>query len=228
MKISTEFSKYATHYGTYNIIQNQVVQKLLSLVKNSPLNILDLGCGEGAICKQIEWEYQHFTGIDFAPNMLSLHPKSKNIETLFADFNQAEIFDKLKEKKFDAIFSASALQWADDLESVLKHIKNLESPIALAIFSANTFRTLHKTAGIDGVLRTNEEIVEIAKRYFDVDVEIVEYQLSFLSVRDMFRYIKKSGVSGSRKVLSYKKTKELMKNYPLDYLEFEVVFLISR
>jgi len=41
----------------------------------------------------------------------------------------------------------------------------------------------------------------------------------------MFRYIKKSGVSGGEKQLSYKQIKHLMKAYPLDYLEFEVLFI---
>jgi malonyl-CoA O-methyltransferase len=41
----------------------------------------------------------------------------------------------------------------------------------------------------------------------------------------MFRYIKKSGVSGGKKRLGYKEMKALMKHYPLDYLEFEVLFV---
>ena len=43
----------------------------------------------------------------------------------------------------------------------------------------------------------------------------------------MFKYIKGSGVSGSRKVLDYKQSKRLFREYPLDYLEFEVVFIYS-
>jgi malonyl-CoA O-methyltransferase len=53
----------------------------------------------------------------------------------------------------------------------------------------------------------------------------VRYRLAFDSVREMFRYIKRSGVSGNRNLLKYKEMKSLMQNYPLDYLEFEVVFI---
>ena len=56
-------------------------------------------------------------------------------------------------------------------------------------------------------------------------MEVIRYSLSFDSVRDMFRYIKRSGVSGNRNVLTYKGTKRLMETYPLDYLEFEVLFI---
>ena len=44
----------------------------------------------------------------------------------------------------------------------------------------------------------------------------------------MFNYIKKSGVSGGEKQLTYMQTKQLMKSYPLDYLEFEVLFVEAR
>jgi Ribosomal protein L11 methylase len=52
MRVSSEFSKYASHYGSRNIIQNKVIDKLLSLVEQEPKNILDLGCGSGALCKK--------------------------------------------------------------------------------------------------------------------------------------------------------------------------------
>jgi malonyl-CoA O-methyltransferase len=41
----------------------------------------------------------------------------------------------------------------------------------------------------------------------------------------MFKYIKKSGVSGGEKRLGYKEMKVLMELYPLNYLEFEVLFV---
>jgi malonyl-CoA O-methyltransferase len=41
----------------------------------------------------------------------------------------------------------------------------------------------------------------------------------------MFQYIKRSGVSGGEKQLGFKEIKVLMNSYPLDYLEFEVLFV---
>jgi malonyl-CoA O-methyltransferase len=41
----------------------------------------------------------------------------------------------------------------------------------------------------------------------------------------MFRYIKRSGVSGGKKQLLVKDIKRVVKNYPFDYLEFEVFFI---
>lgn len=227
MKISSEFSKYAEHYGAYNIIQNRVVEKLLSHVKDKPKNILDLGCGRGAVCERISWEYDSFTGVDFAPGMLKLHPSSQKIECINGNFNDESLFETLLKKRCDYVVSASALQWADDFESTFKNIKKFKTPIALAIFTSNTFKTLNATASLDSILRSAQEIDTLQKKYFDATFEVVNYQLEFESTRDMFRYIKQSGVSGSRKVLAYKETKQLMREYPVNYLEFEVAFIVS-
>ncbi|MDA7818341.1 methyltransferase [Sulfurimonas sp.] len=228
MNISSEFSKHAEDYNDHNIIQNKVIDKLLLHVEGKPENILDLGCGNGGLYKVIDWKVKHFKGIDFAPKMLELHPKGENIETIYGDFNDRAFFDKLNTHKYDYILSASALQWAGDLDFVFKKIKELDAPIALAIFTSNTFKTLNKTASINSLLRSSDEVHELQKKYFDASYEVVEYKLEFESTRDMFRYIKKSGVSGSRKVLSYKESKKLFRDYPVNYLEFEVAFIYSK
>jgi len=228
MKISTQFSKYASHYGSYNVIQEQVKEYLLEKLKYRPEKILDLGCGSGAICKSINWKYEHFTGVDFAPGMLELHPKSKNIECIYGDFNDERLFENLLTYQYDHIFSASALQWAENIEGVFKNIKLLNAPISLAIFTSGTFLTINKTAELEPLLRSSKSIKKLSDKYFNADFEVVKYKLEFESTREMFRYIKKSGVSGSRNLLSYIQTKKLMKEYPLNYLEFEVVFITSR
>jgi len=225
MKISTEFSKNAQSYDELNKVQKQVVEQLLSYVDTKPQVILDLGCGSGALVKSISWDYKHFIGVDFASGMLELHPKSEKIECVYGDFNDPMLFEHLRTYTFDYIFSASALQWAEDLEIIFQQIASLNAPVSLAIFTANTFKTLNETAGIQPLLRNALEVERLQKKYLPAHFDKKEYKLYFSSVRDMFRYIKRSGVSGSRKVLSYKQTKMLMEDYPVDYLEFEVVFI---
>ena len=227
MKISSEFSKYALEYNTYNIIQNKVVKELLNKLTYKPKRILDLGCGSGALCKAINWEYNSFLGIDLAQGMLDLHPKSKNIKCIYGDFNDANLFENLARYEYEHIFSASSLQWAEDLENVFKNIKALQRPVSLAIFTSGTFKTLNKTANLEPLLRSCVTLRTLSDKYFQAEFEVLKYKLEFESIRDMFRYIKKSGVSGSRNILTYKQTKKLMKEYPLDYLEFEIVLINS-
>ncbi|WP_304545290.1 methyltransferase domain-containing protein [Sulfurimonas microaerophilic] len=227
MRIDSEFSKYAAHYGSYNVIQEKVAAKLLSHVNNKPKNILDLGCGHGALAEKIDWGYDRFIGVDFAKGMLELHPKSNTIECIYGDFNDDRLYKTLNEYSFDYILSSSALQWAQDLEKVFSNIKSLDAQLSLAIFTSGTFETLHKTASLEPLLLSKDQIYKIQKKYFDVNFEVVNYRLEFENTREMFRYIKKSGVSGSRNALSFKETKKLMEEYPLNYLEFEVAYIYS-
>ena len=228
MKISKEFSKHAQEYAAHNIIQKKVITKLLKDIQKEPKSILDLGCGDGTLCRSIPWEFEKFVGVDFAPGMLELHPKAENIELIYGDFNDSSLFEKLAKDKFEHVFSASALQWSKELDALFAQLAALGSTFSLAIFTSGTFKTLHEQGNIEPLLRTKEEIDKLQKKYFDANFEVVEYRLEFSSVREMFRYIKKSGVSASRNLLSYKQTKQLMREYPLNYLEFEVVFISSK
>ena len=227
MSIDIEFSRFAQSYQEYDVIQKEVTKKLLSFVKTEPKRILDLGCGSGNVYKMIPWKIEHFIGVDFAPKMLELHPKAEHVECIYGDFENEELYEYLIHYDFDYIISSSALQWAKDLQKVFRFIASFQTNIAVAIFSANTFKTLHKTANIPSLLRSKEEVITLAKRHFDIKVSVENYTLEFENNKELFRYIKKTGVSGKRSVLNYKQTKALMQEYPLSYLEFEVVFLYS-
>jgi len=224
MKIEKEFSRFAHEYGQYNMIQEKVAQKLLGDLKTEPKKILDLGCGNGSIVKKINWKYEQFRGVDFSQKMLDLHPKNDKIVLELGDFNEDKLFEALVKEEFEHIFSASSLQWASDLDTTLYQISQFNAPISLAIFTSNTFKTLLQTAGISSPLRSSDELIYLLNQYFRSKIEIVNYELSFESIEEIFTYIKKSGVSGGRNALSYKQMKALMKNYRSKTLEFEVLF----
>ena len=227
MNVSDKFSRCAEHYGYVNIIQDKVARRLVEGVKDRPQVLLDIGCGRGALVEKIDWPYRRFIGVDFAPRMLELHPKNERIECIYGDFDNPELYAYLYTCGFERIFSASALQWSPDLAHTFGLIRSLGAPVSLAIFTSGTFRTLFETAGLPPFLRNAETVQELAESYFGAVCERVDYRLSFDDTREMFRYIKRSGVSGNRNVLSYKETKRLMREYPLGYLEFEVLFIQS-
>lgn len=227
MRIHQEFSRYASQYATHNVIQAKVAQKLAEDTKEKPRKILDLGCGNGTLFSCIDWDDELFVGVDFSQAMLSHHPHGSNVTLMLGDFNDPALFEQLRKFTFDRVYSASALQWAEDLDTVFQSICALNSCVSLAIFTSGTFKTLYETAGLSPILKSSDEVIEIANRHFDAQYEIVRYVLEFDAVREMFRYIKRSGVSGGRRVLDIAQTKALMHDYPLNYLEFEVVFIQS-
>ncbi len=225
MKIRESFSQNADAYERVNIIQKRVLDALVARIDDAPARILDIGCGSGGLYKAIDWPVESFVGVDFAEGMLALHPQADNVTLMLQDFNAPSLFDVLSTYRFDRIVSSSALQWAKDLDGVLANIAALNTPVSLAIFTANTFKTLYETAGLPPLLRSREETVALLEKHFDGEIEIVEYTLDFPSVREMFRYMKKSGVGAGRNVLGYAQMKRLMEAYPLGYLEYEIVLL---
>ncbi len=223
--IKNQFSKNAKTYDDFNVIQAKVIEKLMQFIINKPLNILDIGCGTGTLYKSINWELEKFVGLDFSQEMLDKHPNDSKTILLCKNFNNPESFEELKIYNFNRVVSSSSLQWADNLDSVFYNISKLNTPISFAIFTSGTFKTLHKVASINSPLRTEDEIKNLSEKYFDANFELLNYQLAFPSVRSMFQYIKKTGVSGGENKLNYKELRQLMKEYPLDYLEFEVLII---
>jgi malonyl-CoA O-methyltransferase len=227
MNVHQEFSRYAAQYGAHNVIQTKVAKKLIADTSDAPRKILDLGCGNGTLFSCIDWEIENFIGVDFSATMLDHHPITAKTELILGDFNDPKLFTQLSSFSFDRLYSSSALQWADDLDMAFKSIHLLNAPISFAIFTSGTFKTLYETAGLSPILKSSDEVIEISKRHFVAQFEIVRYVLEFDSTREMFRYIKRSGVSGGRRVLDFTQTKRLMESYPLNYLEFEVLFITT-
>lgn len=223
MVIKEQFSRFAKEYEKRNIIQKKVVQKLASMIPYK--NLIDLGCGNGALCRSLD-SFDHIIAVDFSQKMLDLHPRSSKISLIEADFNQKECFENIQTLSFDAVVSASALQWSENLSFVFDQISGLKKPFFLALFTSNTFKTLHEVAGINSPIHSSEDIIESAdKAFLNYKREVLRYELRFDSTLEMLRYIKHSGVSGGVKKLTYKEVNYLLKTYPKEYLEFEVIII---
>jgi len=225
MKIQEAFSRNAHAYDEVNIIQKKVLAHLLETITDTPRRVLDIGCGSGGLCRAIAWQTEAFVGVDFAEGMLALHPKAAHIRLIRGDFNDPLLFDTLSAYTFDRIISSSALQWATDMDAVFARIAALHAPVSLSVFTSATFKTLYEVAKLPPLLRSREEVIALAQTHFDAEIEIRTYKRTFSSVREMFRYMKKSGVGAGRNLLGYTEMKRIMQEYPLDHLEYEVVFI---
>ncbi len=224
--VEKEFSKNAKNYNEYNIIQKQVAKKLISWLDTYPKKIIDLGCGCGEIYKLIDWELEYFVGIDISKTMCKLHPKSDKIKVLNANYEDDLFYEKnLKNNNFDIMISSSSLQWCNDIEKVIKNFSKISNQCAVSIFCKGTFKTIYKKASLKSFLPKYENVIKIFQKYYNIEFEIEKYKLYFSDNLSKFRYIKKSGVSGGERRLSYVDTKQLIQNYPFDYLEFEVLYI---
>jgi malonyl-CoA O-methyltransferase len=228
-----EFSRFAHLYDNYNMIQAKVATKLVQSLSSSHYRVLlDIGCGSGEVyknCLNKGISIEHFIALDSSEKMLDLHPSCSLVTKICANFNDHDFIDLLPVNRVDMIVSSSALQWSSDLELTVERLCGLSKYISTAMFTAGTFRTLHETAGISSPIYSAHEIRSVFERYYDtVSFTLHHYKLDFTSVRDMFKYIKQSGVSSGERKLSYVQTKKLMRQYPLNYLEFEVLFIEAK
>ena len=228
-----EFSRFAHQYDQHNMIQAQVAKALVEkLSLGRYKNILDIGCGSGEVLKNLQEQqvsFDSFTAFDSAQNMLDIHPETEKVSKVCANFNDKNFLKALPRDNYDLLLSSSSIQWSKDLNFTLNCISSLAKTAYLAIFTSGTFKTLHRTANIDSPIYSAQALQKsISQHYDEVTFELHNYTLHFDSVRDMFSYIKKSGVSSGEKKLSYRETKALMKMYPLDHLEFEVLFVEAK
>ena len=228
-KITREFSRFAHSYESHNAIQSEVAKELVEKLDNKYYKtIIDIGCGSGAVYKNInqqEIRFEQFIALDASKEMLDIHPNSKNIHKYCTDFNMSKTYDSLDTNVDKTlIISSSALQWSKDLDFTFNQLSKKASKAYFAIFTAGTFKTLHQTAKIKSPIYSAAELEKSIEKHYIATFVLKTYRLEFDTVQEMFSYIKKSGVSGGKKKLTYKQTKELMENYSLKYLEFEVLF----
>ena len=224
MSEKNQFSKYAKEYKSHNIIQQICAKSLVRELKEQPKRILELGCGSGQVFNHINWDVDFYKAIDFSSSMCELHPKGENIEVKCFDFDTQEFLEEIKNDKFDIVLSSSALQWSKDLSKIIQHLSYITDEINAVLFTSNTFKTIQNITQSTSPILDEESIKKAFSKYFDCEFETIMYKLEFDNKKDLFDYIKKSGVSGSAS-LDFKDAKKLYKDYSLNYLEFEVIFV---
>lgn len=224
-QIQEQFSKHANEYNSYNIIQQIISKTLVREIQLKPKRILEIGCGSGQVFQNIDFDFEYYKAIDFSKEMCEMHPKDKNLDIVCLDFDTEELHKNLKNEKYDLVFSSSSLQWSKNLSKIIQTLSRVSNNISMVLFTSNTFKKIFElTNTISPILDLNS-IKKSFDKFYKCEYEVLNYKIEFDNKKKLFNYIKKSGVSGDKKTLSFEKAKQLYINYNLDYLEFEVVFI---
>ncbi|WP_228283377.1 methyltransferase [Arcobacter sp. FWKO B] len=225
IEIRKEFSTHSKEYGSHNIIQQLVAKALVRDINSTPKTILELGCGSGQIYKNINFPVDYYYGVDFSQQMCELHPKGDGIDISCFDFDSDEFYSEFKNHKYELILSSSALQWSKDLSKLVKFLSTISKVINVTLFTSNTFKSIFDITGQKSPILSKEEIINAFESSCQCVYEVFQYKLEFNTKKELFDYIKKSGVRGGLNPLKYKESKKLYTNYPYNYLEFEVIFI---
>lgn len=227
MSDKNQFSKYAKSYNSYNIIQQLAAKSLVRELGYEPRRILELGCGSGQIYKYISWDVNFYHAIDASASMCELHPKGQNIQVECFDFDSDVFFERLKNQHYDIVISSSALQWSSNLPKIIEALSDVTSTVHAVLFTSNTFKTIQEISQKPSPILDEKSIKEAFSLFFNCTFETLNYQLEFDHKKELFDYIKKSGVSSSNS-LDFAAAKKLYKEYPLNHLEFEVIFVKAK
>ena len=112
-----EIEKYA-RCGGMRRAQEKIAYRIIELLDlEKKAKLLDLGCGIGYTTSIYKSEDYDVTGLDILPNMLQ-KAQEKGLKVVEGDMRELPtLFDK---SSFDAVVSASALQWLKQREDITK------------------------------------------------------------------------------------------------------------
>ncbi|GHS87970.1 hypothetical protein FACS189487_05230 [Campylobacterota bacterium] len=240
------FDRFCEDYSVRNGLQRAIARELVSKIDFYPRDfcvqkILDLGAGEGAVFRQIaqnsgqifgggcRLNYGQFFALDLSPSMLNMHPSSDKIVKICADFNSESDMAKLAQfAPIDLVISSCALQWAHNLDFALGTISKLAKHAAFALFTDGTFAALREFSGRGTTLLPIDEVKETLSKFYDAKIYTKNFRVDFRDHRELFSYIRKSGIGGGEKTLTIAETKKLINSYPYNYLTYETLFATAK
>lgn len=141
MKVSKQsvkkaFGNAADSYDQAAVIQSEVLERVLdklSVLQPQASSILDLGSGTGLATERLQNLYgqENYIGLDIALPMLS-YAQSKQMQlSVCADAESLPFQDK----SLEVIFSASTLQWSNDIVATLMEVQRVLQEQGLFLFS---------------------------------------------------------------------------------------------
>ena len=141
IQLVASFNRAAAEYEKHAVLQKLVAERLLErldLIKLSPQDIADAGCGTGISSQQLSQRYPSASvyQLDIAWQML-LQAKRKSRRFFRKCFCVCCDVEQLplRENSLDMIFSSLMLQWCNDLEQTFRNFNNALRSQGLLVFA---------------------------------------------------------------------------------------------
>ena len=208
--IKNNFSRYAHLYDKYSSVQEMIAAGLNEKITvNGFGNILELGCGTGNLTRLLRDKFKQarLKAIDISPEMVAVCRKKlpeDGIEFIIADAEELEL-----RESFDLVASNATFQWFADLEGALGKFSGClraGGEIIFSTFGPNTFceldwvlKSLFKEAAVAAnFFASRGKLEELLRKNFRPCRVIEEiHRESFISLRELLRNIKYSGIRGN-------------------------------
>ena len=191
-----KFSSEAT-YDAAASVQSLCFKELCNHVQSqSPLTLLDLGCGTGKSTYELTQLFPNASiiAIDHSESMVTYakdHFSHKNITYMCAD-----VTTFVPEKSVDLVLSNAVLQWIDSPDTLIQRYRsyvNKGGMIAVSYFGSDTFRELRTVLDdIDINTPLPSDSFLPAKSISNVSAQH-HFTMLFSSFLELLRHIKHTG-----------------------------------
>lgn len=212
-QVAAAFSRAAATYDSVAEFQRAVGARLLSLlpppqthtqtVQTAVQHWLDMGCGTGHFCQQLQqrWPNAQGVGLDLAQGMLAFaRTRCPDLGYICADAEQLPLRDNSQ----DLIFSSLALQWCADFPRVLSEINRVLKPGGVLLFSSVADGSLIELRdswqAVDNVAHVNQfrplslyQDLTAASALRVLDVHCHTHTYHYAKVRDLTHELKYLG-----------------------------------
>lgn len=203
-QIASNFSRAAATYDSSASLQQRVATKLRSHLptfdRDSPLTMLDMGCGTGRETAALQLHYPKaiITGLDLSEGMLAYARSHYLLEKgiwIQGDIEHMPFTDNT----FDLVFSSLAIQWCESLGNVLVEAYRVLKPGGWFLFSTLAEGSLY----------------ELRRAWLSVDNQ--QHVNSYLSFKRQLSYISQSefrvnSLHQRTEVIYYPSVKSLLKD----------------
>ena len=206
-------NRFAGNFESYNrlaIVQRQVAARLGCLIqktKKQDFNrILEIGCGTGFLTQEILSNYsvKEYVLNDLADSAFNEVQKyTGNLN--YGDFNfiSGDAEETIFPDQLDAVFSASSIQWFQNIERFLKKMHallNKNGIIAISTFGKNNFKEIKTTLNVGLKYKSLSELCNlISPDYTIIHAEEWTQEESFQGPHEVLKHMKLTGVNGVSK-----------------------------
>ena len=206
-EVAASFSRAAASYDSVARLQRDVGEQLLSSLsqwQGEPATVLDLGCGTGFFCSELQIRYPQaqYVGLDIAQGMVK-YARGRggvNCDWLVAD---AEALP-LAAESVDLVFSSLALQWCYRPEHLFAELARVLRAGGMCVFTSlgpNTLCELRSAwAAVDSHQHVNSflpasELLEAAERIYGIEMHLKSsaFCMQYARVRDLLDELKTLG-----------------------------------
>lgn len=151
-RIGRAFHRQAGEYDQHASVQKRIVTRLDQMVashqQGPPIQVLDIGCGTGAMLATLQERYPRagLCGLDLAFNMAKQSQQRLAGEVLLVNGAAEQL--PFMERAFDLVVSASTLQWVDRLDICFEESHRVlidDGLLCLAFFGGRTLWELHES-----------------------------------------------------------------------------------